>query len=475
MFREGTEGTLPVPVCFCLCFCWDGEYKMRRAVLFGLFLVFQLGRSVETIVINLGAENINLAESIPHDELCDRKGADVCAMENGSLSFNISTLTCHIAPSIIRPLYCRNAMMNLLSHITALFEFYHIPYWITQGTLLGAMREQALIPWTNDVDISVLNHDFPRIKEALDQFSKGKGGDLSAQDYLDGKWDGIYYNVHRNTPADSSGIPTKWISVSNGVYGVHLDMNFRTARHDAKGDAYFHEGCNVELHADCAGSFAGHIRLDDVFPLRSIKLHNKMFWSPSKPGKVLEVYYGATWETPDRYGDGDWVNDGDIHTNKGLKDEASASAPGVPKQQFSNHPRVYVNMVGDLFHHGHLKFLKMATRFGRTLIVGVYNDTTAQEAFHESPILTMHERIQIIKACRYVDEVIPNAPTTVSAEFMETNGIDLVVYGDDEQPELVQERYAGAIARNRLKDVRVPRDTMTSAKIVERVLDRSCK
>ena len=67
MLREGTEGTLPVPVCFCLCFCWDGEYKMRRAVLFGLFLVFQLGRSVETIVINLGAENINCqsSKSIP--------------------------------------------------------------------------------------------------------------------------------------------------------------------------------------------------------------------------------------------------------------------------------------------------------------------------------------------------------------------------------------------------------------------------
>jgi cytidyltransferase-like protein len=36
--------------------------------------------------------------------------------------------------------------------------------------------------------------------------------------------------------------------------------------------------------------------------------------------------------------------------------------------------RVYVDMVGDLFHMGHVQFLKAARQFGDWLVVGVLSD-----------------------------------------------------------------------------------------------------
>ncbi len=44
---------------------------------------------------------------------------------------------------------------NLLKDITEIFENQDIPYWLEGGTLLGIRRENRLLPWDNDLDISV--------------------------------------------------------------------------------------------------------------------------------------------------------------------------------------------------------------------------------------------------------------------------------------------------------------------------------
>jgi len=41
------------------------------------------------------------------------------------------------------------------------------------------------------------------------------------------------------------------------------------------------------------------------------------------------------------------------------------------------------------------------------------------------------ERVASVEGCRYVDEVVPNAPLTIDREWIEKHGIDLILHGDD--------------------------------------------
>ena len=87
-------------------------------------------------------------------------------------------------------------------------------------------------------------------------------------------------------------------------------------------------------------------------------------------------------------------------------------------------------MVADLFHHGHVLFLQRARALGDRLVVGIHADDVVM-SYKRRPILTMHERVMAVRGCRYVDEVIPDAPLVVDRAWIELHRIDLVVHADD--------------------------------------------
>jgi len=92
--------------------------------------------------------------------------------------------------------------------------------------------------------------------------------------------------------------------------------------------------------------------------------------------------------------------------------------------------RVFADMMADLFHFGHVEFLRQARSLGDYLLVGVCSDEVV-EAHKRKPILTMEERMKSVAGCRWVDEVIPNAPWTFDPSWIKKYNIDLVVHGDD--------------------------------------------
>jgi cytidyltransferase-like protein len=103
--------------------------------------------------------------------------------------------------------------------------------------------------------------------------------------------------------------------------------------------------------------------------------------------------------------------------------------------------RVYVDMVADLFHAGHVAFLRQARLLGDALVVGIHSDETVA-SYKRPPVLTMDERIAVVEACRYVDEVIADAPLTVDGSWLDLHRIDLVVHGDDLDDALLTRMYA---------------------------------
>ena len=67
----------------------------------------------------------------------------------------------------------------------------------------------------------------------------------------------------------------------------------------------------------------------------------------------------------------------------------------------------YTTGVFDLFHIGHLNVLKRAKLECDYLIVGVTSDDLCMSAKNKKPIIPFQERMEIVGAIGFVDEVVP--------------------------------------------------------------------
>jgi cytidyltransferase-like protein len=102
--------------------------------------------------------------------------------------------------------------------------------------------------------------------------------------------------------------------------------------------------------------------------------------------------------------------------------------------------RVYIDAVADLMHPGHIALFKKAKEQGDYLIVGIHSDEDVAQ-YKRIPILTTEERAYTVAACRYVDEVILNAPLHIDEAYIREHQIDLVIHGDDISQEKCQQWY----------------------------------
>lgn len=61
----------------------------------------------------------------------------------------------------------QKANITLLGALDEICEAHHLPYWITHGTLLGAVRHGGSIPWDDDIDVGMLRADLEKLQEIL--------------------------------------------------------------------------------------------------------------------------------------------------------------------------------------------------------------------------------------------------------------------------------------------------------------------
>jgi len=91
---------------------------------------------------------------------------------------------------------------------------------------------------------------------------------------------------------------------------------------------------------------------------------------------------------------------------------------------------VYADMVADLFHVGHLEFLKKCKAIAgqRPLVIGIHNDDDVEQ-YKRKPVYPMVERARIVRSIKGVDRVLVDAPVIITEEFIDGSGIGLVVHG----------------------------------------------
>lgn len=109
----------------------------------------------------------------------------------------------------------KELMLRLLEEIDRFCQDNGITYYLTGGTLLGAVRHNGFIPWDDDIDIALRRSDYERL---LAEF-KSESGDVSIL---------TYKNTKHFIWSAAKIVNNKTVLIENDVkkasIGLNLDM-----------------------------------------------------------------------------------------------------------------------------------------------------------------------------------------------------------------------------------------------------------
>ncbi|KAK6312347.1 hypothetical protein J4Q44_G00180110 [Coregonus suidteri] len=92
--------------------------------------------------------------------------------------------------------------------------------------------------------------------------------------------------------------------------------------------------------------------------------------------------------------------------------------------------RVWCDGCYDMVHYGHSNQLRQAKAMGDYLIVGVHTDGEISQ--HKGPpVFTQAERYKMVRAIKWVDEIVEGAPYVTTLETLDKYSSDFCVHGDD--------------------------------------------
>jgi ethanolamine-phosphate cytidylyltransferase len=90
------------------------------------------------------------------------------------------------------------------------------------------------------------------------------------------------------------------------------------------------------------------------------------------------------------------------------------NSPAIKKEPV----RIYIDGCFDLIHSGHYNAIRQAKALGDILVMGVNSDEEVMK--NKGPtVLNCKERSDILRACKWIDEVKEGTEYTVSVETLD--------------------------------------------------------
>lgn len=91
---------------------------------------------------------------------------------------------------------------------------------------------------------------------------------------------------------------------------------------------------------------------------------------------------------------------------------------------------VYTGGTFDLFHAGHVEFLRRCAELG-SVTVSLNEDEFIEKYKGKRPVISYQERRDVLLGCRWVDRVVPNVGGVDSRIAISLSNPDLIVVGSD--------------------------------------------
>jgi lipopolysaccharide cholinephosphotransferase len=195
---------------------------------------------------------------------------------------------------------CQLVMLRMLRIFDYICRKHDIPYWLSDGTLLGAVRHQGFIPWDGDVDVGMLREDFDRFAAIAphmlpeDIFFQTPETDPACESHPQFKlrdryscyteWAAAYpeYQWHHGLMVDiwpSNLVPSRALAITRNI----------SAFCRRKFDAVVHGNYPFFLYS---------LAYDDVFPLQYFQFEGHQFPGLNHTASYLCFHYGNYMKLP---------------------------------------------------------------------------------------------------------------------------------------------------------------------------------
>lgn len=127
----------------------------------------------------------------------------------------------------------------------------------------------------------------------------------------------------------------------------------------------------------------------------------------------------------------------------------------------------------DIIHEGHIEILSKAKSMCDFLIVAVGTDEFMQVRKNRMSVLSYEERVIIVKAIRYVDQVVPEEDLDKVAAYKKYH-FDVMFAGDDHMGELAYQQVEKELLGYGVDTIYIPRiNSMSSTYLRNRVKEIS--
>lgn len=220
-------------------------------------------------------------------------------------------------------------MFDILKAVDKICRAHNIPYWLSSGTLLGAVRHGGFIPWDDDLDIEMLREDYlrllPLLREELpEQFMVHDRESDKDYPYLYAKVrdkhscieeDYVFKSKHKGCfidifPLERSPYPLYRIAnrlyVNLCHYNVYklrpiYEFNRALLRHVLfpilrKWISIFNP--HSDYHHTLGMIYKAKRREADIFPLSEIVFEGHTFYAPHNPHGYLANMFGDYMTLP---------------------------------------------------------------------------------------------------------------------------------------------------------------------------------